>query len=59
MTPVLKDATELMKEINKIKSKHSGLPDVSNQIEHKEDFIDTEVTDTTNKNILEDKSDSE
>lgn len=46
VTPVIQDATKLMKEMNKVEAKHSGLPDVSNQFEHKEeteDIIDIEV----------------
>mgnify|MGYP005995348315 CR=1 FL=1 len=53
VSPLLKDTTDLIKEINKIESKHSGLPDIENQIEYQEEIFETEVID---KNQIEDKS---
>lgn len=52
VSPLLKDTTDLVKAVNKIESKHSGLPDVENQIEFNEDILDTEVIE---KNQIEHK----
>lgn len=44
VTPIMKDAIELTKELNRVETIHSGLPDVSNQIEFDE-VVETELLD--------------
>jgi hypothetical protein len=42
-SPLIKDTTNLIKEINKIESNHSGLPSIENQIDYKECIEEVEV----------------